>query len=303
MIAPNALPATDECPACASPLPSSGSAVQCAGCGARFRRTPEGFLGALEALQGVSYPEDGAELTAQIEGVSFWFRHRNAVLGALLDRYPPAGPLWDVGGGNGFQALCFQQQGRAVVLVEPGAAGCRTARKRGVRQIVQATLESLHLPSGSVAALSLFDVIEHLADPASVLRECARVLRPGGRVYVTVPAYAWLWSAEDRYANHQRRYTRKSIERELHSSGFVLEYLGYYFQFLVVPILLARALPYRLTSWRRSARESKMDQRDHAPGGALQRVLEASLSSELRAIERGRQLKFGSSLLAVAARP
>jgi ubiquinone/menaquinone biosynthesis C-methylase UbiE len=302
MMAASPLQTSDACPACESPLSLSGAALRCAGCGARFRRTPDGFLGAFEESQGVEYPEDGAELTAQVEAVSFWFRHRNAVLSTLLERHAPNGTLWDVGGGNGFQALCFQQQGRSVVLVEPGAAGCRTAQKRGVHRIVQATLESLHLPSSSVAAVSLFDVIEHLADPMRVLIECMRVLRPGGRVYVTVPAYGWLWSEEDLYARHQRRYTRSQLEQELRSSGFALEYLGYYFQPLVIPILLARALPYRLAAWRQSHAEPKMNPDEHAPGGTLQRILEAGLSNELAAIKRGRQLKFGSSLLAVAVK-
>jgi len=293
---------SDACPACESPLSSSGAAALCSACGARFRRAADGLLSAFDSPHGVEYPEDGAELTAQVEEISFWFRHRNAVLCALLDRYSPNGALWDVGGGNGFQALCFQREGRPVVLVEPGAAGCRTARARGVRRVVQATLGSLRLPPSSVAAFSLLDVIEHLVEPGRLLAECARVLRPGGRLYVTVPAYPWLWSDEDVYARHQRRYTRASLERELRAQGFALEYVGYYFQFLVAPILVVRSLPYRLTAWRRSRGELKMDQSEHAPGGTLRRILDARLSNELDAIKRGRQLKFGSSLLAVAVK-
>jgi ubiquinone/menaquinone biosynthesis C-methylase UbiE len=292
----------DRCPVCDSLASLTIDVLACRQCGARFRQLPTGVLGAFEAFASVEYPDDGAELTAQVEDVSFWFRHRNAVLSTLLDRHPPAGTLWDIGGGNGFQALCFQQQGRPVVLVEPGEIGCRNAQRRGVRTIVQATLESLSLPSGLVAACSVFDVLEHLVDPARVLAECVRVLRPGGRLYVTVPAHPWLWSDEDRYAQHQRRYTPAGLEQELKGNGFSLEYLGYYFQFLVVPILLMRALPYRLTAWRRSGLKPPMDQGEHAPGGVLQRLLEASLAKELAAIQRGATLHFGSSLLAVAVK-
>lgn len=293
----------DRCPVCDASASLAGDTLRCGQCGVRFRLLPNGVLGALEVSGDVEYPDDGADLTAAVEDVSFWFRHRNAVLSSVLDRHPPAGPLWDIGGGNGFQASCFERQGHPVVLVEPGEAGCRNAQRRGVRTVVQATLESLRLPSSSVAAFSLFDVIEHLIEPKRLLAECIRVLKPGGRLYVTVPAYSWLWSDEDRYAHHQRRYTRVSLERELSSSGFSLEYLGYYFQFLVLPILLVRSLPYRLSAWRRKARAQTMDQAEHAPGGALQRMLEASLAKELIAIQQGRTLGFGSSLLAVAVKP
>ena len=52
------------------------------------------------------------------------------------------------------------------------------------------------------------------------MQEVARLLRPGGRVYLTCPAYGFLWSVEDDYAGHRRRYTRRSLGATLRSAGF-----------------------------------------------------------------------------------
>lgn len=292
----------NSCLVCGSVASEREGIIRCGDCGVALRSEPEGWLSALEEGAGVAYPEQGAELTQQVEDASFWFRHRNQVLEAILNRYPPDGQLWDVGGGNGFQALHFQRQGRAVVLVEPGRVGCRNARRRGVENILRSTLEAAHLPAGRLAAVSLFDVIEHLADPLVLLKECQRVLRPQGRLYITVPAFEFLWSDEDVYACHQRRYTLESLNRQLHTAGFQSEYVSYYFQVLVPPILLLRTLPYRLALWSKKDAGQTMDQSEHSPGGALQAIVEALLTRELAAIRRGKRLRYGSSLIAVAMR-
>ena len=243
----------------------------------------------------VHYPEEGADLTARVEETSFWFRHRNHVLELILDQYPPGGTLWDVGGGNGFQAMALERSGRSVVLVEPGAPGCRNARQRGVTWVVQATLESLALPSGWLHGISLLDVLEHLRDPRRVLRESQRVLRPGGRVYVTVPAFDVLWSDEDIFAEHERRYRKRTLAEDLEQSGFRVEYITHYFQPLFLPILFLRSLPYRHTG----GKPREMDLTEHQPGGVRLKVIEALLARERSALSHGKRLSFGSSLLAV----
>jgi ubiquinone/menaquinone biosynthesis C-methylase UbiE len=246
----------------------------------------------------INYPEEGADLTATIEETSFWFRHRNQVLDLILDRYPPGGPIWDIGGGNGFQAMALERSGHSVVMVEPGPAGCRNARKRGVISVVQATLESLALPADWVHGISMLDVLEHLGEPRALLRESHRVLRPGGRIYITVPAFSVLWSDEDIYAEHERRYRSDTLAADLEQSGFRIEYMTHYFQPLFFPILLLRALPFRLTG----GKPQEMDLSEHKPGGLGQKVVESLLARERSALPRGKRFALGSSLLAVGSK-
>ena len=112
-------PTVQPCLLCGAP----DALLRCGACGAAFTLAADGVLRGAEPTLGVSYPDEGNDLTLQVEDASFWFHHRNKVLELMLERFKPGGTLWDIGGGNGFQALHFQEQGRAVVMVEPGPGG------------------------------------------------------------------------------------------------------------------------------------------------------------------------------------
>ncbi len=294
----------EHCIACRQPTVRDGRGFACTSCGLSLRTDDEGLLVPIRTLSGaahseVSYPESGADAMKSVEDTSFWFRHRNEVLTIVLDRFAGAqSVVWDVGGGNGFQASKLQQCGREVVLLEPGRRGCLNALGRGVTSVVCGTIGALELRAGAVDAMCLLDVIEHLPDPVDVLAECARVLRSDGTLVVTVPAHQALWSDEDDYAEHHRRYTKRLLAKELGAAGLRLEFASYFFQPLVIPILLVRALPHRL-SFRRGTKAGA-DLSDHGNGGWSQRALEVLLEREARALRAGRTLAFGSSIIAVA---
>lgn len=249
-------------------------------------------------MASVEYPETGHDWCAAVEDDSWWFQHRNRVLIEVMRRFPPAAPLYDIGGGNGVVASALEEVGIRTVVVEPGAAGARRARERGLRAIC-ATLEGAGLSAASVAAIGMFDVVEHIEDPDPFLRQAYELLRPTGRIYVTVPAYSALWSAEDAYAHHFRRYTKRSLGRALEEAGFEVELATYMFSFLPLPILLLRSLPYRLGRARPFS--AKAVQNDHGvvsgPGRAL---LNRLLTLELGILRRTGTLPFGGSVVAVA---
>lgn len=253
----------------------------------------------LYPLPVISYPEDGNALYRQLEEDSFWFRHRNECLLAALRRLPPDGAVYDVGGGNGFVARALQDAGYDTTLVEPGPVGAENARQQGVKKVIEATLEDAALDEGTLPAIGIFDVLEHMPDEAAFLDELHRHLRPGGRLYLTVPAYAALWSGEDEFAGHFRRYGRRGLSAALHRAGFDVEYLSHFFWLLPLPILLFRALPSRLGFHERGNPAAK--QREHGAGGGIaSRILAAALAWEPRAVAAGRTLPFGGSLLCVA---
>jgi len=64
-----------------------------------------------------------------------------------------------------------------------------------------------------------FDVLEHIENDVDALKEWARVLKPGGKVVVTVPAYSWLWSEHDTSLHHFRRHTSQGIKRRAKAAG------------------------------------------------------------------------------------
>jgi SAM-dependent methyltransferase len=162
----------------------------------------------------------------------------------------------------------------------------------------------LALPFGdrSFEVVSAFDVIEHCQPEAAALRELHRVLEPGGRLLVSVPAYRWAWSDHDVANGHHRRYTRPRAVAALEDAGFEVRRATYGFTG-VFPMFVAeravRAARHRLA--RRTRRPvDVVDVPEVGPG--LERVLLALCGLDERMLAR-RDLPFGSSVFLAAVKP
>lgn len=248
----------------------------------------------------LSYPEEGNSLCYEIEEHSYWFQHRNRCIVEAVRHFPPPGPVFDVGGGNGFVSLALKQAGFSPVLVEPGVEGARNARKRGLEPVICATLEDAGFAKNSLPAVGLFDVLEHVKDDEGFLRTVRDLSKaPDGRLYVTVPAYQSLWSNEDRLAGHYRRYSAARLVGLLERLGFTTAFFTHIFAPLPLPIFLIRTIPSRL-GIRRSLDFAQARGELSAPPSPLSRALSAALKVELRALRRGTRIPFGGSCLVVA---
>ncbi len=248
----------------------------------------------------VDYPDEGNEGCMQLEERSFWFRHRNRVIIETLKRFSSEEIFYDVGGGNGFVAAGIQEAGFPVALVEPGIVGAQNAKKRGVEHVICSTLNGAKFQPESLPAVGIFDVLEHVEDHIGFLSEIWSYLKKDGHIFVTVPAYNWLWSEEDKYAGHHRRYTLFRLKEALHLSGFFVEYQTYFFWFLPAPILFFRTIPSLL--WKRETGQLVQYQKEHnlASKGLGTRIVDYILNKELSAISKGYSIPFGGSCLVVA---
>jgi SAM-dependent methyltransferase len=251
------------------------------------------------ASDRISYPADGNAACLQIEDNSFWFRHRNRCIVALAQRFHPAGTLVDIGGGNGYVAAGLLAAGVDCILVEPGADGAKAARRRGVDTVICATLSGAGLPPESLPAAGMFDVLEHIEDEQGALSGVHALLRPGGTLFITVPAYAFLTSEDDREAGHFRRYTVRGLSRALGQAGFEMRYASYMFAPLPLPVFVARTVPSLLGRRRNVVGHAAAE---HRPEGMAARVMDRLLDWEFARIAAGRVVPFGTSCIAVATR-
>src|SRR5579872_4182192 len=153
-------------------------------CAPDLRLGPDGWW-ISGKIGDVSYPDCGNSLCLLVENSSFWFQHRNRCILELIRLFPPPGTIFDVGGGNGCVALAIQESGFDVVLVEPGLEGVRNAFQRGVRLVVQSTLEGAGVLAGTLPAVGLFDVLEHVRDDLDFLRSTRDLMIREGRIYIT----------------------------------------------------------------------------------------------------------------------
>ncbi len=185
-------------------------------------------------------------------------------------------------------------------MLEPGPIGALNGKQRGIPTVICAAAGTAGIRPSTLNAVGVFDVIEHIEDDLDFLRSLRALLKPGGRLYVTVPAYSALWSGEDISAGHFRRYTCESIGARIRQAGFKLDYSTYIFRPLPLPIFLLRALPYRLGLMRAPRGEQDL-QRDHRPPTNTMAVLiDLVLRGEVANIKAGRPMSFGGSCLLVA---
>jgi SAM-dependent methyltransferase len=246
----------------------------------------------------VDYPTEGFAALGLDGGKGYWFEHRAAIVVDALRAATGARAIWDVGAGTGAMASRLASAGYEVVAVEPLDVGAEAVARRGDTLVFCGSLEDLELPDTCLPVVGLFDVIEHLSEPAKLLREVRRVLEPGGCAAVTVPAFRALWSSEDEVAGHHRRYTRRDLDTLMRSSGFDVVSSQYMFATLLVPALFLRALPYRVGMRRSPERVHANTAKQLRPDERIDAVMRRMLSWE-RTLSRHVRLPAGLSVLGV----
>lgn len=252
----------------------------------------------------VSFPLDAHSDLATVEPKSYWFRHRNAIIAEVVRRFPPAGPILDIGGGNGFVSLGLTQAGFPSVVVEPGVDGAAIAASRGL-PVIRSAFQDLKLGESMVDAVGLFDVLEHIEDDEGTLAHIHRNLRPDGMCYIAVPAFNFLWSDEDVRGGHFRRYTAKALAQKMTDSGFEVQYTSYLFSMLILPMFALRSLlPALAIGGKARVTRSKttlenMEKEHTLPQGAVGKVLQRSFDRELEKVRAGGRISFGTSCLVV----
>ena len=224
---------------------------------------------------------DRLELIAELEGSHFWFAGRRALVERMLDRHlgRRVACALDVGCGTGAFLETLARYADDVFGVDPLAA-------RDDGRVRTGHAAQLPFPAESIDLATALDVLEHV-DDAAVLVELRRVLRPGGLVVATVPAFPFLWSKRDELAAHRRRYRRTGLVRQFEAAGFEVVETAYY-QFALFPLVVAS----RLVAGTSSAEDR--------PPPKLNRMLRRLNELEVRLGRRARW-PWGSTL-ALAAR-
>lgn len=251
----------------------------------------------------------------EIEKVHWWCVSRRDILVDLTRALLPAGGrVLDVGCGTGFFLEAFAAGAESLMAGEgPRIEGWGLdAEPLAVAMCRERGLEHVHQGSaGDLAAVAdqrfdlifMLDVLEHLDDDQAALREATRLLAPGGRIVVTVPAFRFLWSKHDDVSMHKRRYTREELAGAFRGAGLPLAKLTYFNAYLF-PLALVRRIGRRLT---RTDDGVEFDVPARPLNALLRKVFRAETAAVIKSDERG-AFPVGLSILAVtqpipAARP
>jgi SAM-dependent methyltransferase len=239
--------------------------------------------------------EDFRRSMAQLENEHWWYRARRAILEEAVDRFVGDTPrALTIGVGATREAEMLARRTRLIAIdrapINPEAAQFSLA--------TQANALALPFHDGSFDAVFIFDVLEHIDEDARALEEIHRVLAPGGKLLMTVPAFMMLFGRQDVVSEHKRRYRRKPLARLVERSGFDVEYASYFNTVLFPPIAALRLARRVFPETNGDAGASDFDLRLPGP---VEKTLESLFSLERHAMGRAR-LPFGVSILCSARR-
>lgn len=144
--------------------------------------------------------------------------------------------------------------------------------------------------------IGAFDVLEHIVEDEAVLTEMQRALRPGGGIVLTVPQHPWLWSRQDDYACHVRRYSRGKLREKVLRAGFKVELETSFVSFLLPAMLVSRLL-------QRKAFASSDPMAELRLPALINRTFEGVMNIERLFIRLGMRFPAGGSLLLIARKP
>lgn len=226
----------------------------------------------------------------------WWYRVREDLLRRCVQEFVGTPDrVLDVGSADGPSVRWLRHDGlRTALDIDP----------RGLEpNDVCGSALALPFADDSFDVVAAFDVIEHLDPEAQGLSEVARVLRPGGRFLMSVPAYQWAWTHFDDQNHHHRRYTRRRARQAVERSGLDVLRVTYAFAG-TFPFFAAQRVQSRVAERGTPAPD--------LPPGALpplpavspvvERVLLAASVLDRRLLPRF-DLPFGSSVVVAARKP
>jgi SAM-dependent methyltransferase len=241
-------------------------------------------------------PEAYVEM-AQVQETHWWFAARGDIIQAQMRALdlPPDADILEVGSGTGANLRLLASFGKVIALeMAPEAILMAQQRCRSIGSRVR--LQQGRCPEDLCALdrrfdlICLFDVLEHIEEDERSLAALAGLLKPSGKLLVTVPAHGWMWGPHDVHLHHKRRYSHKSLSDSCARSGLTVTRLSH-FNTLLFPLAVLGRMWERWTDRKTTATRT--------PPTLLNTLLKNVFASERHLLKHMR-LPFGLSLLLVA---
>src|SRR5262245_32210590 len=150
----------------------------------------------------------------------------------LLERCVPHGKILDVGCGDARFLWALDSNRWERTGVDPARASVELVRSsiRGL-SLISGDIFSADLETGSFDAVTFWHALEHVSHPERVLSRASDLLRPGGRILISLPAFDSLqarifrryWYAFDDVPRHLHHFSRPALDLLLANSGLRVE--------------------------------------------------------------------------------
>jgi SAM-dependent methyltransferase len=182
-------------------------------------------------------------IESEVEQSHWWFVVRRKLIASIIRKQSIAldAPVLDIGTSTGTNLRMLRDLGFSNYCgLDSSDEAIRWCAEKGLGQVRKGDVCSMPFADSSFELVLATDIVEHVDDDAKALREIRRVLKPGGRVIVTVPAFESLWGLQDDVAHHKRRYRKQQLLDLLRGAGLQSKESFYFNYLLFVPIWLAR---------------------------------------------------------------
>lgn len=186
----------------------------------------------------------------QLEDKHWWFIARRKIIADVLSKSIKQDhvKIFDAGCGNGDNLKMLSEFGE-VTAIEKDSSACQRAANRQVCQVFPGELPN-NIPNeikDEFNLVVLLDVLEHIDDDTGSLEKLNSLLTDRGQIFITVPAFPFLWSQHDELHHHKRRYTRNKLQTIMNKSGFDIEFISY-FNTLLFPLALIDRIIKKMTA-------------------------------------------------------
>jgi SAM-dependent methyltransferase len=225
----------------------------------------------------------------------WWFVARRQILRDQIAslQLPKNARILEAGAGPGGNLAMLSEFGPLEAFELDDEARQIASARSGIKLRRGALPNDISYEPGSFDLIVAFDVIEHIEANRDSVKALAKLLQPGGRLIITVPAYGWLWSEHDNRHHHKMRYTRPLVKGLAEDAGLKVEKSSY-FNTLLFPLIVGIRLLKKIAGLA-----DRPD--DGMPGPFLNAMLRRIFSAE-RYLLRHISLPFGVSILCIARR-
>lgn len=239
--------------------------------------------------------KDTYENNYRFERSHWWFRGRRRIIDYLGNLF-----IWKkhkernilaIGCGTGAELEFLSKLGD-VTGIDYSQDAVDYCKKNNTVKVLQGDATSLPFQDDTFDLVVAFDVLEHIKDDKKAVSDIFRVLKPEGYLYLTVPAFQFLWSYNDDISHHMRRYTKTSLLNLLKSHPSDLIKVSYFNTILFPLVFVIRKAHMLLGS------ESVNDGDIKETGKVVNTILTNIFALE-KYFLRFANLPFGVSLLCI----
>lgn len=229
----------------------------------------------------------------------WWFIARRRIVFSMIDRFLPGREqlkILDVGCGTGSTLKELEKFGYAIG-VDISEEAVKFCKLRGCVNVYKVEEKKrLFFEDDTFDLITALDMIEHIDDDCAALAEYYRIIKKGGILLVTVPAYDFLWGPHDEVNDHKRRYIAKELRNKVEKTGFTVKKMTYFDTFLFLFFVLVRT-GHRVNKMVNSGYKARSDLKMRRPW--INYLLKIIFSLEDPLLKK-LNFPYGASLLCVA---